>query len=343
MNLKIVNPLEFDGWDDLVLLNPDYSFFHSQSWAKVMFESYHYKPLYFTLIDRQKLKALIPIMEIRSFLTGRRGVSLPFTDFCQPIINDDINLDDVLTQIVDFGKKLGWKYFEWRFGKKHLGKMTASKMYYEHALNLQDTEEDIYKNFRSNTKRNIQKAIRERVKVTILNSISSIDDFYRLNCMTRKLHGLPPQPWYFFKKIFEHIISQGNGFVILASYQNKVIAGAVYFHFGNYALYKYGASDRRYQTLRANNLVMWEAIKWYAGKGFKEFSFGRTETDNFGLLQFKRGWGAKEETVNYYKYDLTKDRYLGETKEIKSSYNFFKLMPSSLLKIIGFLLYRHVG
>ena len=50
------------------------------------------------------------------------------------------------------------------------------------------------------------------------------------------------------------MISIENGFVALASYSNRVVAGAVFFHFGSKAIYKYGASDRNYQHLRANNL-----------------------------------------------------------------------------------------
>ena len=88
---------------------------------------------------------------------------------------------------------------------------------------------------------------------------------------------------------------------------------------------------------------MWEAIKWYAQNGFKVFGFGRTEPENQGLLQFKRGWGAKEETLNYYKYDLMQDSFVAEKPKIKSSYGFFRIMPSPILRFTGNILYRHVG
>ena len=56
----------------------------------------------------------------------------------------------------------------------------------------------------------------------------------------------------------------------------------------------------KYQNLRANNLVMWEAIKYYSAKGFELFSFGITKPDNEGLRKFKLGWGASEGIVNTY-------------------------------------------
>ena len=134
-----------------------------------------------------------------------------------------------------------------------------------------------------------------------------------------------------------------KGFVALAYYSKNVVAGAVYFHFGEKAIYKYGASDRDYQHLRPNNLVMWEAIKSCAQNGFEHFSFGRTDLDHEGLLQFKRGWGAKEETINYYKFDLTKNAFIKDPSGIKTSYSFFQKLPMPLLKLAGWLFYRHVG
>jgi hypothetical protein len=88
---------------------------------------------------------------------------------------------------------------------------------------------------------------------------------------------------------------------------------------------------------------MWKAIEWLAENGFKKFSFGRTEPENNGLLQFKRGWGAKEKKLNYYKYDLKQDSFVSEKPGTKSSYNIFKMMPLPLLKFTGNILYRHVG
>jgi lipid II:glycine glycyltransferase (peptidoglycan interpeptide bridge formation enzyme) len=212
-----------------------------------------------------------------------------------------------------------------------------------HDLDLSQTEQEIFTTFKDSTKRNIIKAIQKGVHVKIQKSLESIEEYYRLHCITRKRHGLPPQPLYFFKKIYEHIISKKKGFVALATYKKKVIAGAVFFQFGHKAIFKYGASDPRYLYLRPNNLVMWEAIKRYCQNGFKIFNFGRTELKHKGLLQFKRGWGVKEEILNYYKYDLKENCFVIKKVGIKSSYRFFKVMPAPILRFAGNILYRHVG
>jgi len=343
MHLQIINPLEYPDWDELLLTNKNYSFFLSSSWARVLYETYKYEPLYFSSLENGKLSALIPVMDVNSSLTGRRGVSLPFTDYCPLIIKDKRNFQEIIENIIAYGQRGGWKYIEWRGGENHFQDMTPSSSYYSHTLELSQNEQEILSSFRGSTRRNIRKAIKEGVHLEICNSLESVRAFYRLNCATRKSHGLPPQPFYFFRKVFEHIISKKKGFVVLASYHKRNIASAIYFHFGKKAIYKYGASERSYQHLRANNLVMWEAMKWYAQNGFRRFSFGRTDPENKGLLQFKQGWGTNEETINYYRYDLTKDVFVEDSNRVKTSYDLLRKLPSPLLKLVGSLLYKHLG
>jgi hypothetical protein len=167
--------------------------------------------------------------------------------------------------------------------------------------------------------------------------------YYRLHCATRWHHGLPPQPWSFFRKLHEHVIAPGKGIVALAEFQNQWIAGAVFAHHRDRAIFKYGASDPRYQHLRPNNLVMWEAIRWCCRSGMRSLSFGRTELNNEGLAHFKRGWGAAEGRVQYHKFDLRSNRFVGEEKGMKASYTAFKVLPLPVLRLAGNLLYRHAG
>ena len=111
--------------------------------------------------------------------------------------------------------------------------------FYVGTLDLKRNKKENFTAFRSNTRRNINKAIREEVKVRTENSLESVRVFYRLHCATRKYHGIPPQPFYFFEKMYEHIISQKKGFIVLAKYQKKPIAGAVFFSFGEKGIYKF--------------------------------------------------------------------------------------------------------
>ena len=344
LNLKIINPLEHKDWDDLILSNEGTSFFHTTAWAKTICESYDYNPIYLTQINDNHLLTLIPVMEIHSILTGKRGVALPFTDYCEPIIDRSIPFQDVFNNMITYGKEKAWKYIELRGGESFLPDVTPSTRFFGHILDLTQDEEQIFSGFRNSTKRNIKKANKEGIGVRFSKSLKSVKEFYRLNCLTRRQHGLPPQPFKFFKKVYDHIIAKDMGFVALAFYGEIPIAAAVYLHAGNKVLYKYGASDITYQNLRANNLIMWEAIRWSCINGYKSFCFGRTEMENLGLRQFKSGWGTTETIIKYYKYDLQKDTFITDSQNIKRSYTkIMTKMPIPVLKAIGTLLYRHMG
>jgi hypothetical protein len=344
LSLEVVNPMHCPGWDDRLLTNPEYSFFHTSFWAKVLSDSYGYSPHYVASIDHYKISVLLPVMEVNSVLTGRRGVSLPFSDYCDPLIAEGIPFEPVMMWVIEYGRNVGWKTIELRSTECLFRENAPSSSYFRHVMELTDGEERILSRLRDSTKRNIRKAGKEGVTVRISRSLESVETFYRLNCLTRKEHGLPPQPLFFFRNLHRHILSKGLGITVLASHGDIDIAGCLYLQFGEKAFYKYGASDRKYQHLRANNLVMWEAIRWFSRNGCKTLCFGRTEPENEGLRQFKTGWGTREESLYYYKYDLSKKQYIRDRLWIYGFHNrVFENMPIPLSRIVGSLMYRHMA
>ena len=344
MDLQVLNPLNIPDWDRLLAATPGHSFFHTSGWARVLSHAYGYKPSYFACMNEERFSALTPVMDIHSPLTGRRGVSLPFSDSCETISNGTFTLREVADRVVDHGRRVGWRSMEWRGEGGFEPNVIPSASYYAHSLALAGGPEEIFSRFRDSNKRNIKKAANVGVQVAVEDSSESVEEFYRLNCLTRKEHGLPPQPFHFFRGLHEHVISKGRGFVSLASYAGRSVAAAVFLHFRESAVYKYGASDRQYQRLRANNLVMWEGIKGCAAAGCSTLSLGRTDGDQGGLLQFKRGWGASEHAIRYYKFDFRRGAFVRERSRAFGLHNaLFRGLPLSVCRFAGALLYRHVG
>ncbi|HPQ42810.1 MAG TPA: GNAT family N-acetyltransferase [Syntrophales bacterium] len=342
--LEILNPLDHEEWDTLLPRNDSLTFFHTAAWAKTLHESYRYNPVYVTKVADDRFHAIIPMMEINSHLTGKRGVSLPFTDYCEPIIDENVSFQDVFGHIISYGKKKRWKYLELRGGERFLQDISPSTQFFGHTLDLSQGEGQVFSKLRSNIKRNIKKAQKESVSVDFFNTSESIEEYYRLHCLTRKRQGVPPQPLYFFRKIHDHVISRNLGFITLASYRDRNIAGAVFFHYRKKLLFKFGASDTEYQQTGANNLIMQEAIRWGCQNGYTSLCFGRTDLEHQGLRRFKSGWGATESIIGYYKYDLQKNTFVKDIPTIKPVHNkILRKMPISILKAMGSLLYKHIG
>ena len=248
-------------------LSPSGTIFHSTHWIKLLADTYNYTPLCFRASNSGELSSLLCGVEVNSRLTGKRWVSLPFTDWCSPLVNKDQSFKPLLHNAIETGLQNSWKYLEIRGGNPDLESFTNSSYYFHHLLDLSPNEKELYSNLRNNTKRNIKKAINEEIEVGFNTTLESVEHFYNLNCVTRKKHGLPPQPVKFFKKLHEHLIDKKLGAIALATYKNQIIAGAVFLGYNNKAVYKYGASLNEFQNLRANNLIMWEGIKFYRDQG----------------------------------------------------------------------------
>lgn len=340
--IQILDPLSCKNWDERLDPHENLSFFHGLAWARVLFETYYYQPLYFCTVNADSIVNLLPVMEVKSFLTGRRGVSLPFTDYCEPLLEDGTDLDLLLKDVRQYGITRGWKWFQVRGG--NVADAVPDQQYWVHELILETDTDALFSKLSSAKRRNIRKAQSQTVLIQRSTDQSALDAYYRLHCRTRKRQGVPPQPYRFFSKIFEHVIFGGQGQVILALHQQQVVAGSIFFHFRNKALYKFGASDMSFQHLRANDLVMWEAIRWYAANNYHRFCFGRTEMENTGLRRFKLDWGAQERTVNYYRYDMRKETFVTTQSAVKPAHKlFFQMLPVPALKAFGSIAYRHMG
>lgn len=220
----------------------------------------------------------------------------------------------------------------------------TSEWHYGHTLDLAAGPQKIFAGLRDSNRRNIRKAEKEHIDVSISASPDALKGFCRLNAITRKDHGLPPQSRRFFQCVYDHILSKNMGFIGLASFRGVPIAANVYFCFGDQILYKYGASDSAFQHLRANNLVIWEAIEWGCDRGYRSLCFGRTEPDNEGLRQFKTGWGVRERLIKYYRLDLQKGTFIKAPMIINPLYRkIFNKLPIPALNMLGSILYRHMG
>jgi hypothetical protein len=289
-----------------------------------------------------RIKAVLPLMEVDSLFTGRRAVSLPFSDFCEPLISSGVNLKHLRHDVLTYSKQKGFNSIEFRDSEVHLDNSIIIPAGYQHILDLSFSEEQLFKHLADSTRRNIKKAIKSKVSFEINNSLLALEDFYMMNCYTRRRHGLPPQPIKFFRKLYDFVLTKNKGFICISKHNGKSIASAVFLLLGQKALFKYGASLFEHQNLRPNNLLMWESIKYLKDQGFSELNFGRTELENIGLRRFKLGWGAEEKILNYYRFEL------GENGKIYTSTRSFsrrKLplnrFPIFLLRMIGSIVYKH--
>lgn len=345
--LVSVDPLEDPRWDEAVLSHPGASIFHSSAWARVLVETYGHRPLYCRWGAGGRTRALVPLMEVCSRFTGRRAVCVPFADFCGPLLfpgADRTALDQDLAAIA--GQR-GWRYLEIRGAPA--GGLTGqgpAATYIAHQMELNGSREEVEAGFTSSARRCLRQAARGAITVRVSDTWEAMEAFYHLHLRTRQRHGVPPQPLAFVRNIHRELLARGHGFVVLGSHGGRVVAAAVFLHFGAAGLYKFGASERDSWPLRPNHPVMAEGIFTLAERGVRHLHFGRTDPGQEGLRRFKRQWGAEETTLSYRKFEpATGEWSLFQgisTARSEWMHAAFRRIPRAANRLLGRLLYPHL-
>lgn len=343
LTLTLQDPLRDGAWDRLIESHPDATFFHSSSWAKVLCSTYRHRPAYLRFLAHGQTAALVPMMEVRSPFTGRRGVCLPFSDACEPLIFQPDAATLVLDKLTELACNRQWKFLELRGRACVPQSQPSSVAFYGHTLDLRGGTEQLFAHVASSVRRAIRKAESSNLNVQISFSRKAIAQFYRLHLGTRRRHGLPPQPFSFFEQIHEQVVKPEHGFVVVAEDHTGPIAAAIFFRLGHRAVYKFGASHQPARHLRCNNLVMWEAIKFLAEHGTETLHFGRTSQDAAGLRRFKLAWGAEEEVIEYFRFNTAEREWVSFPSATRGfHHHLFRAMPLPLNQLAGSILYPHL-
>jgi CelD/BcsL family acetyltransferase involved in cellulose biosynthesis len=347
--VTIINPLEYASWDSIISKDARSSFFHRACWARVLNATYRHTPAYFCGVRDGQIEQMLPVMEVSSRWTGRRGVSLPFSDFCDPLISGDDDATALYDAAIAYGEERGWKYLECRNASPDWHctqdrQVEPALSFFGHVVELEGGNDALFARFDPAVRRGVRKAEKEGVQVEFSSTLDSIRTFFALHCLTRRRHGLPPQPFRFFENIARHVLAAGEGFVAIARLGRQPLAGSVFFQHGPEAIYKFGASDFACQHLRPGNLLMWEATKYFARNGFEQLHLGRTSLVNEGLRRFKLGFGARENRIEYRKYDFKEQMFVTAIDRAESWVNqIFRKLPLPMLRLAGRLLYPHLS
>ncbi len=199
MVLNEINPLHDERWPEFLKLHPRASVFHSRAWLAALQRTYGYTPIvYTTSPPGDRLQNGLAFCKVESWITGRRLVSVPFSDHCEPLIEEAADLNTILPQLMERSRDQRWRYVEmrprWPLSRVASG-FSQGNRYCFHELDMLPEADTLFKKFhKSSTQRKIRRAEREGLRVETGNSIPLLDDFLSLNLRTRRRHHLPPQP-----------------------------------------------------------------------------------------------------------------------------------------------------
>jgi CelD/BcsL family acetyltransferase involved in cellulose biosynthesis len=345
MRVYEINPLCDPRWEALVQSHPRSSVFHSTNWIRALQTAYGYCPLVVTTCSPDAaLTNGILFCRVNSWLTGRRFVSLPFSDHCEPLVSTSTELDGLLQHMgryADAGKE---KYIEirplsWQPGSKSgFAKSTAYRF---HCLDLSKNTSELFRDFHKDcVQRKIRRAEREKLHYEEGNSERLLQKFYDLLMITRRRQCLPPQPISWFRRL---VTAFGEDLKIrVATKDGLPVASILTLAHKKTMVYKYGCSDERFHRFGGMAFLFWHAIQEAKVQGCSQFEMGRSDSANLGLISFKEHWGAAGTELRYWKYPQQPEITTGNWEKSLLR-RLVPLTPDPVLRTVGGLLYRHVG
>jgi hypothetical protein len=340
-----IDPLRDPRWAELLEHHPQASVFHSPTWLQALHTVYGYVPVVVTACPPgARLTNGLVFCRIKSWLTGQRLVSLPFSDHCEPLVDNSDELDDLLLYMRHNVDKDSWKSIEIR----PVSLMPSGRTMFArgatfcfHRLDLGRSTQELFRSFHKDCiQRKIRRAERENLKYEEGTSENLLQEFYRLVVLTRRRQCLPPQPLNWFRGL---IAAFGKDLKIrVASKDGVPVAGILTLSHKKTMIYKYGCSDVKLNRFGGTPLLFWKTIQEAKDRGFETFDLGRSDTDNLGLIAFKERWCGQGAALHYWTYPHrpshpTAGWIKGVARQVVSA------APDLALMEVGRLLYRHMG
>jgi hypothetical protein len=348
MDLHQFDPLRDPRWPEFLDTHPRACVFHTAGWLEALRRTYGYQPIGYTSSGpTEKIRNGVVFCRIDSWLTGQRMVSLPFSDHCEPLVSSHEELEFFVQRLQAELKPQQCAYLEVRpvngsFDQK--GEpcgFRPARRYRLHSIDLRPELDQIRRSFdKDSVLRRIGRAERAGLIEKHGRSQDLLKDFYGLVVRTRARHDLPPQPYEWFQNLIDCL---GDTLTIRLAYKDATpVAALLTLRFRDSVFFKYGASDARYKNLGATPLLLWMAIKESKSTGAKEFSLGRSDEANAGLITFKNHWTRSTPLV-YWRYPGPVCLESRESWRVDMVKRVFGIMPKPVLAAMGRLIYRHIG
>ncbi len=337
-----IDPLSDRRWDDLVASHPKASAFHHRGWLEALALSYGYQPVVLTSTPAgHPLQDGVVLCRVKSWITGTRLVSLPFSDHCDPLLPEGADLSNFTAWMRAEVDQRHGKYVELRptpGNAAAIAPLEASQSFWFHTLDLSPAVEQLFGQLhKSSIQRSIRRAERGNLSYESGRSEQLLDDFYRLQMLTRRRHRVLPQPRAWFRNVIR--CEGANATIRVARKDGNLLAAVLTLRHREQVIYKYGASDQLFHRFSGMPFLFWKMIEESKAEGAKQIDFGRTDLDNDGLILFKDRFGALRTQLQYFRYPARQQKSIGMAKARR----IVSILPDFVLSGAGRLVYRHLG
>jgi CelD/BcsL family acetyltransferase involved in cellulose biosynthesis len=297
-----VDPRKDSRWHTLVNQLPS-SVFHSPSWMRVLADTYGWEVSAYMIVDNKgEPLAGLPFCRITDML-GPRIVALPFSDYCDPLVDSQESWAALVDQLLPEHLPITVRCLHsvLPLADERFPLVKQAKW---HRLDLKPELDTLWSQMHDSTHRAIRKSQREGVVVRVAQSEEELRAFFEMHLKVRKYkYGLLAQPYAFFQNIWRHFVEAQHGFLLLALFENKIVAGDFFLVWKDTLYYKFNASLFDDLSHRPNDLLIWAAVQRGKDLGLSFLDFGLSDIGQEGLIRYKRKFGTEEKTISFLRHE----------------------------------------
>jgi CelD/BcsL family acetyltransferase involved in cellulose biosynthesis len=270
------------------------SLFSSPLWIETLFRTYGFQISASAVIEHGKVEDAILFSQI-SDLRGERIVCLPFSDYCDPLVEDFELWNELIEPILKLRVPVTLRCLNNETPEKDPRFKTVGRAMW-HGIELGQSEEELWAGLSGSARQNIRRAKRDGVVVREARSLEAVRAFHRLHSYLRKSkYRLLAQPIAFFENLYESF-APGEGLtVLLAELEGEPVAGIFFLEWGDTLYYKFNASAD--QRSRPNDLLVWEGIRLGQRRGLALLDFGLSDLSQPGLIRYKGKFATREKSI----------------------------------------------
>ena len=161
-------------------------------------------------------------------------------------------------------------------------------------LDLTKREDEIFTNFRKNSRYEVRRAERLGVSVFSASADADIDEFSTVLARLAIRKGFTAQSPHDLRAAVRWLnTADSRGALLLARAEDRVYGGAVIGRAGKRCWYVWGAADK-HEHFNVGHILQWKALLWAKSHGCAEYDFGGyTPGATSGPAWFKAGFGGK--------------------------------------------------
>jgi CelD/BcsL family acetyltransferase involved in cellulose biosynthesis len=275
------------------------SLFSSPAWIEAVVRTYGFDVLASIPANHGAADAAILFSHIRD-VRGSRIVCLPFSDYCDPLIEDASAWSELVEPLLTLTSPVRLRCL-WNSLPSGDARFTLYKRAKWHAIDLTRAEDNLWADLSGRARQNIRHAWRSGVVVREGKSLKDVQLFHRMHSHLRKAkYRLLAQPLAFFENLHEIFSHEDRVTVLIAELGDTPLAGIFLLQWRDVLYYKFNATLD--QQSRPNDLLLWRAMLLGHRRGLATLDLGISDPDQPGLVRYKRKFATEERDICFFEW-----------------------------------------